>query len=250
LKIFDKNFKEKEFYMNKITQQFRTYYIDQPHYKYLDLLGMLYVMALLTSTIAASKLIEIGPFLLSGTIIVYSVTYILSDIFTEVYGYKASRRIIWAGMILLILSTLIIYVVTLLPPAKVWTDEDAFQKIFGMAPIITFSVIASYFTGELVNSYTLAKLKILMNGNFLFVRTISSTMVGVAIDSIIMFVSIAYGWSLSINENVHFIISGWIICVAYETFMTPITYRIVGWLKRAEGVDIYDKDTDFNPLHI
>lgn len=235
--------------MSEIIQKLRTTYADRNNYKYLDLLGMLYVMALLTCTIAAAKLITIGPLLLSGTVIVYSVTYILSDVFTEVYGYKASRRIIWTGMVLLMLSSLIVYIVTLLPSADVWEDDDAFNKIFSVSPIFTVAVIASFFSGEFANSYVMAKLKILMNGKFLFVRTIGPTMIGIAIDSVV-YVLVAYGWSLSLNDNLHFMISGWIFCVAYEVLMTPVTYKIVNFLKRAEGVDIYDTDTNFNPFHV
>ncbi len=226
-----------------------TYSAGREKYRYLDLLGMFWVTALLVSTFAASKLVAFGPFVLPGTVIVYSVTYILSDIFTEVYGYRATRRIIWSGLGLLVFSQIIFWIVSYLPAADVWNDQEAFSKIFGTAPLYVAATIASYFFGEFANSYTLAKLKIYTQGKHLWVRTVGSTMVGMIADNFV-YVLIAYSFFYPIKDSLIMIGSGWIFCVVYEALATPITYKVIHWLKKAEGVDIYDTDTDFSPFHL
>jgi uncharacterized integral membrane protein (TIGR00697 family) len=235
--------------MAAILQNLRTTYSERQNYKYLDILGMFYVTALLVSTFAACKLVSFGSVALPGTIIVYSVTYILSDIFTEVYGYKAARRIIWTGMILLIFANIILYIISVLPAAPEYKDQESFAKIFQGAPLYTLATIASYLSGEFVNSYTMAKLKIWMNGKFLWIRTVGSTMFGTAVDFTV-YTLIAYGFVMSLGDAAKMIAIGWLICVAYEALATPITYKIINFLKRAEGVDIYDRGTDFNPFHV
>lgn len=226
----------------------RTNYSTVQH-RYLDLLGMAWVAVLMVSTFAACKLVDFSGVVLPGTIIVYSVTYILSDIFTEVYGYKATRRIIWTGMGLLIFANAILYVISLLPPASGWDDQKSFATIFQTAPLYTAATIASYLTGEFTNSYTLAKLKIMTKGRWLWVRTIGSTMAGMFIDALV-YVLVAYSWTLTLYECFTMIWAGWLLSVGYEALMTPVTYRIIAWLKQAEGIDIYDTDTDFNPFHL
>lgn len=225
----------------------RTSYANA-QYRYLDLLGMVWVTVLMVSTFSACKLVPFGPFILAGPIIIYSVTYILSDIFTEVYGYKATRRIIWTGMGLLIFANVILYIISTLPPAPGWEDQAAFETIFQTAPLYTAATIASYLCGEFTNSYTMAKMKIMTRGKHLWTRTIGSTAVGMLADSAV-YVLIAYAWFYSAKDSLTMIITGWIFCVVYEALMTPVTYKVVGWLKKAEGVDIYDTDTDFNPFH-
>ena len=239
-----------EAFMNQFSRTLRTTYSLTPsNYRYLDILGMFWVTALFVSTFAAAKLVAFGPFILPGTIIVYSVTYIFSDIFTEVYGYKATRRIIWSGLGLLIFSQIIFSVISYLPAAPGWNDQEAFAKIFNTAPLYAAATIASYFSGEFTNSYTLAKLKIATQGKYLWSRTIGSTMAGMLADNVV-YVVVAYSLFYSLKDCLIMIGSGWMFCVVYEAMATPITYRVIDWLKKAEGVDIYDKDTDFNPFHL
>jgi uncharacterized integral membrane protein (TIGR00697 family) len=226
----------------------RAYSVDHQNYRYLDLLGMFWVTALLVSTFAASKLVAFGPFILPGTIVVYSVTYILSDVFTEVYGYRATRRIIWTGLCLLVFSQIVFWIISCLPAASGWNDQDAFSKIFGTAPLYATATIASYFSGEFTNSYTLAKLKIYTQGRWLWMRTIGSTMTGMVADNFV-YVLIAYSFFYPLKDCLIMVGSGWIFCVLYEALATPVTYKIVNWLKQAEGVDIYDTETDFSPFH-
>jgi queuosine precursor transporter len=227
----------------------RTTYSTINNYKYLDLLGMFWVAALMVSTFAASKLVAFGPFVLPGTIIVYSITYILADIFTEVYGYKSTRRIIWSGIILLIFANVILYIISILPPAEGWEHQEAFATVFQTTPIFTLATILSYFSGEFTNSYTLAKMKVFTKGRWLWTRTIGSTTIAMLVDNAV-YSLVAYSWSLPFRDLFSMVLMGWIFCVAYEALMTPVTYKIVGWLKKAEGVDIYDTNTDFNPFHI
>jgi len=227
----------------------RTTYTAKQSYKFLDILGMIFVGLLMINTFAGVKLIDIGPFILPGTILIYPFIYIFADIFTEVYGYQSSRRIIWTGLFLLALSTSLLYLISILTPSKIWADQEAFSKIFQTAPIYTLATIVSYFSGEFTNSYVLAKLKIKMKGKRLWVRTIGSTIVGTAVDNA-MYSFIAYIWFYSFGDVIWTIFSGWFFCVAYESLVTPVTYRVVSWLKQAEGVDIYDRGTDFNPFHL
>lgn len=227
----------------------RTTYSNQTPYKYLDLLGMFWITALLVSTFAACKLVAFGPIILPGTVIVYSVTYIFSDIFTEVYGYRATRRIIWTGLCLLFFSQIMFWIISSLKAAPIWHDEEAFSKIFGTAPLYALATACSYFSGEFANSYTLAKLKIFMQGKFLWVRTIGSTMVGMVADNVV-YVVIAYSTLYSLKDCLIMIGSGWIFCVLYEALATPITYKIIAFLKRLEGVDIYDYGTNFSPFQL
>lgn len=229
--------------------QLRTDYAERAAYRYLDLLGMVWVAALLLSTLAASKLVAFGPFILPGTIVVYSITYIFSDIFTEVYGYKATRRIIWSGLSFLLFANIVLYVISVLPPAASYRDQAAFATIFQTAPVFTAAAAGSYFAGEFANSYTLAKIKIYTSGRHLWVRTIGSTIAGMLVDNTV-YVLIAYSWAYPPKDCVTMIASGWIFCIGYETLATPVTYRIVNWLKKTEGVDIYDRHTDFNPFHL
>lgn len=235
--------------MGSCLENLRRTYAERPSYKYLDILGMVYIAVLMVSTFAAAKLVDFGPFTLPGTIIVFSVTYIFADIFTEVYGYRATRRIIWTGLGLLIFTSTLFYIIAVLPPSPIWPDQEAFAKIFQTAPLYTFATIASYFLGEFTNSYTLAKLKIRMSGKNLWVRTIGSTIAGTAVDNIV-YSLIVYIWFYSMADTIGMVMSGWLFCVTYEALATPVTYRIISYLKRKEGVDIYDTHTDFNPFHL
>lgn len=236
--------------MTNIISNLRTTYTGQrPNYRYLDLLGMIWVTALLVSTFAASKPVAFGDFILPGVIVVYSVTYILSDIFTEVYGYRVTRRIIGSGLALLAFSQIVFWIISALPTAPNWNDQAAFEKIFNAAPLYAAATIASFFSGEFANSYTLAKLKIRTQGKWLWTRTIGSTMVGMLADNVV-FGLIVYIHFYSLHDSLIMMASGWVFCVTYEALATPITYKIVSWLKKAEGIDTYDTNTDFNPFHL
>ena len=216
-------------------------------YKYLDALITLFVAVLLISNIIAAKFFAIGPLRVSCAQMLFPITYIFADIFTEVYGYGASRRAIWYGFFASFLLVALTYLAVIIPPAPEYTDQRAFATIFRPVGRIVLASLIAYWCGEFANSFTLAKMKLLTKGRFLWTRTIGSTIVGQAVDTtVVMFVAFYGIWPLGVI--VQLIVSGYLIKVAYETLMTPVTYAIVNYLKRVERVDYFDYDTNFSPF--
>ena len=216
-------------------------------YKYLDALITLFVTVLLVSNIIAPKFFAIGPLRVSAAQMFFPITYIFGDVFTEVYGYAASRRAIWYGFFAAFILVALSYLAVILPPAPEFKDQLAFETIFRPVGRIVAGSLLAYWCGEFANSFTLAKLKLLTKGRHLWTRTIGSTVVGQAVDTTIVMLFVFYGrasWSVILN----LIISGYLIKVVYETLMTPATYAVVNFLKRAEGVDTFDHGTNFNPF--
>ena len=223
-------------------------------YKYLDALITLFVTVLLVSNIIAAKFFAINlrpliPFDLrvSCAQMLFPITYIFGDIFTEVYGYSALRRAIWYGFFACFILVALTYIAVIIPPAPEYTDQVAFSTIFRPVGRIVLASLVAYWCGEFANSFTLAKLKLLTKGRFLWTRTIGSTVVGQAVDTTVVIFVAFYG-SRPTSVLVQLIISGYLIKVVYETLMTPVTYAVVNFLKRAEGVDYFDYGTDFNPF--
>ncbi|HBC47794.1 MAG TPA: transporter, partial [candidate division Zixibacteria bacterium] len=160
-------------------------------YKYYDIILGLFVAVLLISNVASSKILKLGPFTFDGGTILFPVSYIFGDILTEVYGYRNSRRVIWTGFFAALLMSLTFIAVGKLPPASGWENQDAYEKILGLTPRIVIASLVAYFAGEFSNSYTLAKMKILTKGKWLWSRTISSTIIGEGVDTL-LFVTIAF----------------------------------------------------------
>ncbi len=217
------------------------------HSKYFLYIAILFVAVLMISNTTAVKLVALGPFVVSGAIFVFPISYIFGDILTEVYGYRASRKIIWSGFAALILMSLCYWLVQLLPAPAFWPHQGAYEAILGAVPRITLASMLAYFAGEFSNSYVLSKMKVWMEGKRLWVRTISSTVIGEGIDSII-FVTIAFAGTISVAAICTVIISSYLFKVAYEVLATPLTYLIVNRLKRAESIDTYDRGIDYNPF--
>ena len=216
-------------------------------YKYLDTLITLFVAVLLISNIIAAKFFAIGPLRVSCAQMLFPITYIFADIFTEVYGYGASRRAIWYGFFASFLLVALTYLAVIIPPAPEYTDQRAFATIFRPVGRIVLASLIAYWCGEFANSFTLAKMKLLTKGRFLWTRTIGSTIVGQAVDTtVVMFVAFYGIWPLRVILQL--IVSGYLIKVVYETVMTPITYAVVNHLKRVEGVDYFDYATNFSPF--
>ncbi len=231
-------------------------------YRYLDLLMALFVTVLIVSNIASSaKIVDWGFSLFgvrlafdAGTIL-FPISYIFGDILTEVYGYKRSRRVIWAGFACLALSALIFALVRALPGEATWQQyagDAAYLAILGgmSSGGIVLASLAGYWSGEFSNSFTLAKMKILTRGQWLWTRTIGSTLIGEGVDSVV-FVGIAslfgvFPWGLFAT----LVLTNYLFKVGVEALLTPVTYLIVNGLKRAEGEDFYDRETDFNPFAI
>jgi uncharacterized integral membrane protein (TIGR00697 family) len=191
-------------------------------------------------------------------VLFFPISYLFGDILTEVYGYARSRKVIWTGFSALIFASLMSLVVTGLPLPTVGESDDlkrnaevqfAIELIFGQVPRIVFASLTAFWLGEFVNSFVLAKIKLWMSGKFLFIRTIASTMAGEVADTLIFYPIAFYGiWS---NEKIiGVMIANYILKVMWEVLATPFTYIIVGFLKRAENEDFYDKNTDFNPFSL
>ncbi len=218
-------------------------------YKYLDSFITLFVVVLVVSNVIAAKFFAIGSLRVSCAQVLFPVTYIFGDIFTEVYGYAASRRAIWYGFFAAFILFALTYIAVIIPAAPEYTNQVAFSTIFRPVGRIVGSSLLAYWCGEFANSYTLAKLKLITKGRYLWTRTIGSTIVGQAVDTTVVMFAAFYGdpdhpvsviWKL--------IVAGYLIKVIYETVMTPATYAVVNALKRAERVDYFDYATNFSPF--
>lgn len=222
--------------------------IESDHrYKYLDSFITLFVVVLMISNIVAPKFWAIGWLRISAAQILFPITYIFGDIFTEVYGYSASRRAIWFGFFASILLAVVTYICVIIPPAPEYTNQPAFESIFKPVGRVVAGSLLAFWCGEFANSFTLAKLKLVTNGKYLWTRTIGSTVVGQAVDTTIVILFIFYGTATPATM-VRLIVSGYVIKVVYETLMTPFTYLVVGFLKRTEHADYFDYDTNFSPF--
>lgn len=192
-----------------------------------------------------------GEYIYGAGVLFFPISYLFGDILTEVYGYARSRKVIWAGFGALIFASAMAFAVTSLPAAKTMSPEQqtAINTIFGQVPRIVLASLSAFWVGEFVNSFVLAKLKLISAGKFLWVRTISSTILGEIADSLIFYPVAFFGiWS---NEQlISVMIGNYFIKVLWEVIATPFTYLIVGFLKKAENEDYYDKDTDFNPFSL
>jgi uncharacterized integral membrane protein (TIGR00697 family) len=209
---------------------------------------------LLSNVIGAGKvaivdLPLVGPWPFGAGILFFPVSYVIGDVLTEVYGYARARRVIWAGFGALVFMAFMSWVVVALPPAPDWKNQAAYEAIFGQVPRIVFASMAAFWAGEFVNSYVLARMKVMTKGKHLWARTIGSTFAGQGVDSFI-FYPLAFwgaaGWTNDLVIQVLF--TQWALKVSWEALLTPVTYLVVGWLKRREGVDVYDEDTDFTPF--
>lgn len=227
-------------------------------YRYFDLILGAFVAVLMISNIASTKIIGIPlPSLFGkslslsfdGGTILFPVSYIFGDILTEVYGFERSRRVIWCGFFGLALMSLTIWLVGILPPATEWEAQKAYRQILMTAPRIAGASMIAYFVGELLNSFVMSKMKVRMQGKRLWVRTIGSTIVGQLVDTV-LFVGIAFGGILPVSLLWDIAIFNYIFKVAFEIAITPLTYKVVGWLKRAENEDKYDYDADYNPFKL
>ena len=209
----------------------------------------LFITTLIASNIVAVKLINVSGLILTAAIVIFPLSYIIGDVLTEVYGYRQARQAIWLGFLANLLVVVTIVIAGALPAAGFWKDQLAFDLILGQSPRILAASFAAYLVGEFTNSFVLAKMKIATAGRFLWLRTIGSTLVGQGLDSAI-FVAIAFAGVLPGDVLVATMVTQWLVKSGYEAAATPLTYLAVGFLKRKDGVDVYDRDTRFNPLLI
>jgi len=230
---------------------------ERKRYKYYDLIMAAFVAVLLCSGIIGVQKVSyvtlpfIGEYIFGAGVLFFPISYLFGDVLTEVYGYKRSRRVIWAGFSALIFASLMSFIITRLPPARTMSAEqvNAVNLVFGQTWRIAFASLIAFWAGEFANSFVLAKMKIATNGKYLWSRTIGSTFAGEAVDSLIFYPLAFFGtWS---NEQVVMVMIGnYFLKVFWEVVATPFTYLIVGYLKRAEHEDYFDRDTDFNPFSL
>src|SRR6266568_9112625 len=209
-------------------------------FRYYELLVNAFVVILLVSNLVAQKICKIGPFTLSGAQLLFPITYIFGDVFTEVYGYAGSRRAIWIGFGASALMAVMGMVTVALPPHPDWHHQDAFALVFGFVPRVVVSSLIAFWAGEFANSFVMSKMKLFTEGKYLWTRTVGSTVVGQAVDTVIVVVLLFAGREPA-RTIVSLILSGYIAKVVYEVLATPMTYAVVNFLKRGEGADVFDR---------
>ena len=225
------------------------------HFRYLDYMMAAFVAILLLSNIiGASKPSFITlpggkEWSFGAGVLFFPISYILGDVLTEVYGYANARRVIWTGFAALAFMAFMAAVVVALPPAKDWPGQPAYEFVFGNSWRIVIASMTAFWAGEFANSYVLARMKVWTGGRKLWTRTIGSTIVGQGLDSVIFYPLAFYGlagWPP--DQMFQVVISQWLIKTGWEVLLTPVTYAVVGFLKRREGVDVFDTDTQFSPF--
>jgi uncharacterized integral membrane protein (TIGR00697 family) len=213
----------------------------------------IFVTCLITANIIVIKPLNLGfsvtdiPVPLPAAIIIFPLSYIVGDILTEVYGYRMARRVIWLGFICNLIAVIAIWLGQILPPNPMWDGQQAYERTLGYVPRILFASFAAYLVGEFSNSFVLAKMKIRTKGRRLWARTIGSTVIAQLLDAAV-FIPLAYIGLFEPKFIVVASIALWIAKVLYETIATPFTYIIVNYLKKKEGVDTYDYETNFTPF--
>ncbi|MDD5650445.1 MAG: queuosine precursor transporter [Candidatus Nanoarchaeia archaeon] len=217
--------------------------------KLLPIITGIFVGVLILSNILASKMIQLGPFVFDGGTLLFPLSYIFGDVLTEVYGYKASRKVIWTGFFMIILMSINIWIIGILPAEETWIYQNDYNNILMLVPRIVLASLIGYFSGEFSNSFILSKIKIFTKGKYLWIRTIGSTLIGELLDSII-FVFIAFLGIYSINILLIMIFSNYLFKTVIEIIFTPITYKIIKYVKIKEGIDIYDYNINYNPFSL
>jgi uncharacterized integral membrane protein (TIGR00697 family) len=225
--------------------------MTQRSYKYYDLVMASFVTVLLcANVIGAAKPAHIGSFTFGAGVLFFPISYIFGDVLTEVYGYARARKVVWAGFAAMIFASIMSTVIVKLPPAPGWPHQAAYETVFGSTPRIVLASIGAFFCGEFANSFVLAKMKILTSGKFLWVRTIGSTIVGEAVDSLIFYPLAFYGAWGNNSLVLQVMVTNYLLKTGWEVVVTPFTYLAVNFLKRVEHEDYYDRDTDFTPFSL
>ncbi|KPK23282.1 MAG: transporter [Dehalococcoidia bacterium SG8_51_3] len=207
----------------------------------------LFITCLITANVIAVKVISLGPFFLPAAIFVFPLSYVFGDILTEVYGYRLTRRVIWLGFLCNLIFVFFVWLGQVLPAAPFWQGQEAYQSILGYTPRLLAASFLGYLVGEFVNSFILARMKVMTRGRWLWSRTIGSTIVGQGLDTSI-FITVAFIGTPSFVPIMIFY--HWLAKTLIEALATPLTYVIVNSLKKKESIDTYDRDTRFNPFLI
>ena len=229
--------------------------LAQRRFRYFDFVMAAFVAILLLSNvigagkIASVELPGLGAWPFGAGILFFPLSYVIGDVLTEVYGFARARRCIWAGFAALLFMAFMSWVVVALPPDAGWTGQQAYEAVFGQVPRIVFASIIAFWAGEFVNSLVLAKMKLWTQGRHLWMRTIGSTVAGQGVDSA-FFYPLAFAGVLDSATLLKVMLTQWALKVAWEALLTPVTYAVVGWLKRREGFDVYDEKTEFTPFSV
>lgn len=217
-------------------------------YRYYDLVMAAFVTVLLCANlIGAAKVCKIGPVTFGAGVLFFPISYVFGDVLTEVYGYARARKVVWSGFGALIFASFMSWAVLAFPPSPEWQDQAAYEAVFGGTPRIALASLVAYWAGEFCNSYVLARMKVLSDGRHLWMRTIGSTIAGEGVDSLIFYPLAFLGrWETPVVFKV--LVFNYLVKVGWEAAVTPVTYKVVNFLKRAEHEDYFDRETDFNPF--
>ncbi len=213
----------------------------------LVMITAIFVTVLITANIVGVKVVSFGNFILPAAVVLFPLSYIFGDILTEVYGYRWARKVIWLGFFCNLIFVLFAWVGQILPPAPLWEGQEAYESILGYTPRLLVASFSGYLAGEFVNSFILAKMKILTRGRWLWSRTIGSTIVGQGLDTLIFITAAYFGAPFFVPVM---ILYHWLAKIIIETIATPFTYVVVNFLKKKEAIDTYDSETNFNPFLI
>lgn len=218
------------------------------HFRYYDyVMAAFCVILVLSNVVGAAKVATLGGLTFGAGILFFPLSYVIGDVLTEIYGYARARRVIWAGFAATFFAVVMCWVIVAMPPAPGWEGQEVYEAAFGQVWRIVGASMIAFWAGEFVNSYVLARLKLRTQGRHLWLRTIGSTVFGQGIDSLI-FYPLAFLGVWTTEQVVMVMVTNWGLKVLWEVVLTPVTYAVVGFLKRREGVDVFDEDTDFTPF--
>ena len=220
---------------------------EQRYYNRFVIVVAVFITSLLTANIIAVKLVSVFGLVMPAGVIVFPLSYIFGDVLTEVYGYAQARRVIWLGFFCNLVLVVAVWIGQVLPAASFWDGQAAYERILGYTPRLLAASFLAYLVGEFANSFVLARLKVATEGRWLWMRTIGSTLVGQGLDSLV-FIFAAFWGVIPVAGMVSAVVTQWVVKSAYEALATPVTYWVVGTLKRKEGVDVFDRDTHFSPF--
>ena len=227
-------------------------------FQYYDFMMAAFVAVLICSNlIGAAKLVQFAEWEVFGWqvgvfgagILFFPLSYVLGDVLTEVYGYARARRVVWAGFAAVLFMAFMTWAVVAMPPAPGWGGQEAYKEVFGLTPRIVLASVVAFWAGELSNAFVMARMKVWSRGKHLWQRTIGSTVVGQGVDSL-LFYPVAFLGVWTTSQVLTVLVTNYFLKVLWEAILTPVTYKVVAMLKRAEGVDVYDSETEFTPFSI
>jgi queuosine precursor transporter len=221
--------------------------IQTHSYRWYPVVVAVFVTCLLTANIIAVKPVQLGGLVFPAAVVIFPVAYIFGDILTEVYGYARARQTIWIGFACNLIAVVAMVVGGLLPAAGFWPNQSAYDAILGFTPRLLIASFIAYLAGEFLNSFVLAKMKVMTSGRFLWMRTIGSTLIGELADSAV-FITVAFSGIWPPDTILTGVITQWLLKSGYEVIATPLTYVVVTYLKRVEQLDVYDRGTNFTPF--